>query len=187
MEDFHQAVDHCMEDVEEQAQVMAMGIDVLKIWATNVEREVKDLDSSIDNVQIHLDKAEDQVDRFVSQNHWILQSLSSRLHYLTLQLKKIEEEFHPQIERWWGRFEKANNVNDRNMIHLEELEKVMGLVGDKIDRLKREFSNNFLEAMEFEETHQTALEVKVASLKERLEHTLTQAANLATFLLSIQH
>ena len=77
-------------------------------------------------------------------------------------------------------------MNDRKVIHLEEeLEKVVGLVGDKIDGLKREFSNDFLEVMEIKEACQTALEVKVADLEERLTHTLTCTANLASLLLSV--
>ena len=135
-----------------------------------------------------MDKVEDQVDRFISRNNRILQSSSSRLHCLTVQLKKVEEEFCPQIESWWGRFKKANNVNDRKVIHLEEeLEKVMGLVGDKIDGIKVEFSSNFLEVREIEEAHQVDLEVKVASLEEKPKHSLTHITNLAALLLSVQH
>ena len=43
-----------------------------------------------------------------------------------------------------------------------------------------------MEAMEIKESWRTNLEAKVTALEERLEHTLTHTANLATLLLSVQ-
>ena len=62
----------------------------------------------------------------------------------------------------------------------------MDLTGQKIDAKFGEFSSDFMEAMEIEETWRKDLETKVASLEERLEATLAHMANLAALLLSVQ-
>jgi hypothetical protein len=65
------------------------------------------------------------------------------------------------------------------------LERVVDLTRQRIDRKFREFSLDFMEAMEIEENQRKDLETKVTTLEERLEHTLAHMANLATLLLSI--
>jgi hypothetical protein len=49
-----------------------------------------------------------------------------------------------------------------------------------------EFSSDLMEALEIEENQGKDLEAKVATLEEKLEHTLAHTANLASLLLSVQ-
>ena len=80
----------------------------------------------------------------------------------------------------------CNTIIDKKFIHLDkELEKVVGLFGEKIEAKFGEFSNRYIE-VEIEEACQEALKGKVASLEERLEHTLAHVANLPALLLSVQ-
>jgi hypothetical protein len=86
-----------------------------------------------------------------------------------------------------GKFAANNIIIDRKFIQLdEELEKVVDLVGQKIDVKFGEFAANFMESMEIEESRRNDLEVKVTSLEGQLEHTLAHVVNLATLTLSIQ-
>jgi hypothetical protein len=66
------------------------------------------------------------------------------------------------------------------------MDRVVELVGQKIDAKMGEFSADLMEALEIEENHWKDLEGKVAGLEERLEHTLAHVANLASLLLSVQ-
>jgi hypothetical protein len=78
------------------------------------------------------------------------------------------------------KFERNNTIIDKKFIYLdEELEKVVGLVGEKFEVKFGEFSDQFLEAMEIEDGHQVALEERVSSLEGI-------AALLSTLLTSVQ-
>jgi hypothetical protein len=106
---------------------------------------------------------------------------------ISREAQRIKKELTKQIKSWSGRFEWNNTIIDKKFIHLdEELEKVVDLVGQKIDAKFREFVSDFMEAVEIEENHQKELETKVSGLEERLEHTLAHVANLAALLLSVQ-
>jgi hypothetical protein len=70
------------------------------------------------------------------------------------------------IEGWFGKLEYCNTIVDKKFIHLEEeLEKVVALVGEKIKVKFREFSNQFLEAMEVEDAHKVELEARLLLLR----------------------
>ena len=62
-EEFHQAFNNHMEDVEDKMQVAKMDIDVLQIWMSLVEGEtdvlktgLQDMEMSVDNSHLHLEK-----------------------------------------------------------------------------------------------------------------------------------
>jgi hypothetical protein len=201
-EDLHSALDTRMEDVEKAQQVDVMDINVIKIQLSSVERDVCLLDSLMENAHQQLEGLSGRVDRFIQQNHHILALSSSGHHSISLWITKIEEEFHPQIQGWWGKFERMNDVVDKKFTQMDtELEKVVELTGQKIDAKMGEISSDFLEVMEIEEAHQVEMDEKVISLEgkiaslqeklkgtqERLEHALTNTANLVTLLLLVQH
>jgi hypothetical protein len=73
-----------------------------------------------------------------------------------------------------------------NLLATQKVEKVVDLVGQKINSKFGEFAADFMESMEIEENWRKELEAKVASLEERLEHTLAHVANLAALTLSVQ-
>jgi hypothetical protein len=104
-----------------------------------------------------------------------------------MEIQRVEWETRGHIEGFYPKFERVNNIIDKKIVRMdEELDKVVGLVGEKIDVKMGEFSSDLMEALEIEENHWKDLEAKVSGLEERLEHTLTHVANLASLLLSIQ-
>jgi hypothetical protein len=48
-----------MEDVEEDVQVLKNNIDVMRIQMSSVEKDVKDIEMSIDNAHLWLEKDKD--------------------------------------------------------------------------------------------------------------------------------
>jgi archaellum component FlaC len=73
-EEFHQAFNNRLEDMEDDMQICKNDMDVFKIQISSVEKDVKDVEISIDNAHLRLEKVEDQVNRFVDQLCWISQS-----------------------------------------------------------------------------------------------------------------
>jgi hypothetical protein len=85
-EEFHQAFDNCMEDV-----------DVFPIQMSSMEKDIKDVEMSMDNSQLWMEKIEDQVEGLVDSmsrlsrqssiclvNHWLLGS----------EIQRVQEESH---------------------------------------------------------------------------------------------
>jgi hypothetical protein len=100
---------------------------------------------------------------------------------VSTKAQKIKVDLLQQIKSWSGWFERNNTIINKKFIHLdEELEKVVELVGQKIDAKFGEFASDFMELMEIEELRRAALEVKVASLEEKIE----TSTPLVCFLLS---
>jgi hypothetical protein len=89
------------------------------------------------------------------------------------------------VDRWrfvsWPRIStgsslRINEVIDKKMVRQdEELDRVVGLVGEKIDTKMGEFSSNLMEALEIEENRRKDLEAKVLSWRRSfnsLNHTV---------------
>jgi hypothetical protein len=66
-----------------------------------------------------------------------------------------------------------------------ELKKVMDFMGQKIDSKFREFTSNFMESMEIEESRQEELAMRVTFLEEKLENAIGIIALLFGLMHSI--
>jgi chromosome segregation ATPase len=176
-----------MEDVKEDIYVLKNDVDVLRIRLSSTKKDVKDVKASINNTQFCLEMVEDCVDGLAQSIQSNTGISSSQSHAALLEVQRVEKELPPMIEGWFGKLEQCNTIIDKRFIHLdEELEKVITLVREKIEAKFREFSEEFMGAIEIEEAHKVALEAKVSSLEENLEHTLSHVTNLAALVLSIQ-
>ena len=58
-EEFYQAFDVRMEDIEEDVQVLKNDMDVVKIKMSSVHKDIKDIEASVDNAHFWLEKVED--------------------------------------------------------------------------------------------------------------------------------
>jgi seryl-tRNA synthetase len=76
-EKFHQAFDIHMEDAEEDLNVLKNDVDVMKIQMSSVEKDIKDVEMSIDNTHLRLEKVED----------WVVSEPLSRRHSPMLALR----------------------------------------------------------------------------------------------------
>jgi hypothetical protein len=65
---------------------------------------------------------------------------------------------------------------------MKELDRVVGLVGEKIDAKMGEFSSDLMEALEIEENRRKDLEAKVAFLEEKLVNSLNHTADSGSAL-----
>ena len=162
-----------MLSVEDEANVFKKGL--------------QDVEMLVDNSHLHLEKVEDCVDGFI-ESLWRY-SQTSLMNYCLLgsEIQRVQREWRMGHENLLLKFSTNKDIIDKKFVCLdEELERVMDLVGQKIDAKFREFSSNFMEVMEIEEMQRKDLEAKVASLEARLEHLLAHTADLAALLFSLQ-
>ena len=186
-EEFHQVFNVQMEDMEEDIQIMKNNVNVMKIQMSSVEKDVKDVEMSIDNAHMCLEKVEDHVDGFVDQIHWVSQSASSGAHAMALEAQRVEQVLFLAIEGWSSKVERKHSIIDKKFVQMEEeLDKVVGLVGQKINAKFGEFTSDFMESMEIEESHREALSTKGTELEVKLEHTLGHVACLTGLLTNAQ-
>jgi hypothetical protein len=189
-EEFHQAFNNRMEDVEDEMVVCKNNINVFRIQMSTLEKDIKDVEMLVDNTQLRLEKVEDQVEGFVGLMSWLSQQSSVfQVNHQLLgeEIQRVQQESCANHESLLGKFAANNSIIDKKFIQSdEELERVVELVGQKVDRKLGEFCTDHMEAVEIEENWRKELEMKVAALEQRLEHMLTHTANLASLLLSVQ-
>jgi hypothetical protein len=80
----------------------------------------------------------------------------------------------------------AENLNQKFVRLDEEMDRVVELVGQKIDAKMGKFSSDLMEALEIEENRRKDLKAKVAFLEGKLINSLTHTSNLVTLILSVQ-
>jgi hypothetical protein len=86
-----------------------------------------------------------------------------------------------------GKLARSDDIIDKKFVQVDtELEKVMGLVGDKIEKEVGKIATEFAEAMDFEEEWRATSEAKVASLETRLGEALDAISSLTTLVVALQ-
>ena len=193
-EEFHQAFNNCMDDVEDEMQVAKMDIDVLQIWMSLVEGKTDilkmglwDMEMLVDNSHLHLEKVEDCMDGIIKSLWCYSQTCLANTHLLGPEIQKVQQEWRTGHEDLLLKFSANNNIINKKFVCLnEELEWVVNLVGQRINAKFGEFSADFLEAMEIEETQRKDSETKVATLEERLQDTVILLSSLNNHVIELE-
>jgi hypothetical protein len=85
------------------------------------------------------------------------------------------------------KFVQVNDIIDQKIVRQDkEMDRVVELVGQKIDAKMGEFSSDLMKALEIEKNWRKDLEAKVAFLEEKLVNSLTHTSSLVTLILSVQ-
>jgi hypothetical protein len=61
-EEFHRVFDVRMEDVQEDVQVLMNDVDVVKIEMLSVHKDIQDVEMSVNNAQLRMERMEDRLD-----------------------------------------------------------------------------------------------------------------------------
>jgi chromosome segregation ATPase len=183
----HDIVISRLEDIEDDMQVVQSNINVAKVQLLLVEREIRLLDSSMDNTHKQLKDLGDQVDGFVGSLCRHRADALRDTQVIGTELESFRKETIGQIESWSGRFERNNKIINKKFVQLDtELEKVVDLAGAKICTEVGVIATDFTEAMEIEEVQWLALEAKIASLEEKLGHACKEIARLSSVMVIMQ-
>jgi hypothetical protein len=165
----HGVVISRIEDCEDDMQVCKGDIDSVRIEQALMARDIRMLEASMGSVHEQLEDLGDRVDSQYAENRRMASLHETHERFITSEVLKVRSEGRSQYEGCLGKIERISDLIDKKIVHMdEELDKVMGLIGQKIDSKFGEFSSDFMEAMEIEESRRRDLEAKVGFLEEKL-------------------
>jgi chromosome segregation ATPase len=197
----HEVLVSRTEDLEDDMQVAKIGIDVMKIEMSSYRQDVanlekttaawkasvKDVEMSVNNTHLHLEKVEDRVDGMVSSIRSVSSLSATNAHALGLEIQRVQGESRMQLDGFFKKFEQMNEILDKKTVRLdEELDRVTALVGEKIKAAVTNLDTEFRVALETEERRYSALARDVELLKSRLETSQANNELLASRLSNFQ-
>jgi hypothetical protein len=176
-----------IEDCEDDMQVCKGDVDNTKIQLSSTQRDVHMLEALMGSAHKQLETLGDRINGCFAETRQTCSLSETNNWSLGLEIQRVQRESWEEIEGLYSKFKRVNAIINKKTIRMdEELDQVVGLVGEKIDVKMGEFSADLMEALEVGENCWKDLEAKVTGLEERLEHTLAHVANLASLLLSVQ-
>jgi uncharacterized protein YoxC len=176
-----------LEDVEDDMQVCKNDVDMLKIEQASMGRDVQMLEMSMGSVHEQLENLGDRMDSCVAVGRRTASIVEGNARFLAT-VRSGQVEVRELAEDLNQKFTRINEVIDKKMVRQdEELDRVVGLVGEKIDARMSEFSNQHMEAVAAEEARRVALEAKVAFLEEKLTDSLLRSSDLVNLVLALQN
>jgi hypothetical protein len=186
-EEFQAPTVNCLEDLEDEMQVCKMDVDVFRIQLSSMEKDVKDVEMSVDNSHLRLEKLEDWVDGFIESIWRTSTSCQANVQLLGLEIQRVQRESHADHECLLGKFVRTNDIINKKFVQLDmELEKVVDLVGQKIKTGVGSIASDFAEATEIEETWFASAEAKVMALEEKLEPACEEIPHLSGVMVILQ-
>ena len=127
------------------------------------------------------------MDGFVNSFEHYSQTCLANAHLLGPDIQRVQREWRTGHENLLLKFSTNNNIINKKFVCLnEELERVVNHISQKIDTKFGEFSSDFLEAMEIEETRRKDLETKVATSEERLRDTVVLLSSLNNRVMELE-
>jgi hypothetical protein len=96
--------------------------------------------------------------------------MAASSHAALLEVQRVEKELHSLIEGWPGKLSRISNIIDKRVVWFEEeLDRVMALVGEKIQSGMEDLNMRFAEALEVEGVKYGVLSQDMELVKSKLE------------------
>jgi hypothetical protein len=132
-----------LEDIKDDMNICKNDIDVVKSQLALLERDIRMLEFSMGLAHNQLEDLGDRVNGFV-ESVWRVSSISETNSWsLGLEIQRVQQETCGHVESLFQKFEKVINIINKKIIHQdEEMDRVVDLVGQKIDTKMGEFSSN---------------------------------------------
>jgi hypothetical protein len=176
-----------IKDCEDDMQVCKGDIDNVRIEQASMARNIRMLEALMGSVHEQLEDLGDRVDGQHAANRRLGSLHETHARFITSEVLKVRQEGRSQYKGCLGKIERISDIIDKKIVHMdEELDKVVGLIGQKIDAKFGEFSSDFMEVMEIEENWRKDLEAKVAFLEEKLTDSFLRMSDLTNLVLSLQ-
>ena len=171
-EEFHQAFNTPMEDVEDDLGILKIDVDMMGIRMSSTEKDMAEtqediqmLELSVDNSHFCLEKVEDPVDRCVSSAQSQTRLCITNTRAMGLEIQQVQREWRQGHEDLL-KLSSTGDIINRMFVHLDdELERIIKLVSQKIE-------TKFEEVVAAKAAKQTVLETRVELLEERLRDTV---------------
>jgi hypothetical protein len=197
-----------IEDCEDDMQVCKGDIDSIKLLSSSMGRDVEMLEAAIGSVQPQLVSAQrdvrmleasmesaheqleglgNQVDGCYAETRRVCSLSETNVRSLGAEIQRVQRESRKEIEGMYSKFKRVNNIIDKKTVRMdEELDRVVALVGEKIEARVGEMTSDWLEAMEIEERQRKDLEGKVVFLEEKIVNCLNYQQDTVALVLSLQ-
>jgi hypothetical protein len=141
-------------------------IDIMKTQLVSLEGDIRMLEILMGSAHNQLEDLGDWVDGFIKSIRKASSISETNNQSLGLEIQRVQRETRGHLEGLFQKFNWVNSIINKKIIHQdEEMDKVIDLVGQKIDAKMGEFSSNLMEALEIEENRQKDLETKVSGLE----------------------
>jgi hypothetical protein len=176
-----------LEDVEDDMQICKNDVDTLRLEQALMGHDVQMLEVSMGSVHEQLKSLGDRMDGCVAAGQRTASIVEGNARLLaTVRSGQVEvRELAKDLNR---KFIWINEVINKKMVHQdEELDRVVELVGERIDARMSDFSDQHMEAVAAEEARRVALEAKVAFLEEKLTDSLLRSSDLVDLVLALQN
>jgi hypothetical protein len=145
------------------------------------------LEASMESTHEQLEAMGDRVDAFVASSRRVTSVCETNARSMGAEIQRVQQECRKEIEGMFTKFERVNTIIDKKTVRMdEELDKVVALVGEKIEARVGEMTSDWLEAMEIEEQRRKDLEGKVAFLEEKILNCLSYQQDTVALALSLQ-
>jgi hypothetical protein len=162
-------------------------INDIKIQMDFLHHDIGDNNNSINNLNIWRDCVDDCLDGLTQSIQSNTKFASSVSRASLMEAQCIEKELRLMIEGWFGKLERCNTIINKKFVNLEEeLDKVVALVGEKIQSGMEDLSSRLSEALELEGRWYGVLARDVEMLKSRLETSQATNVLLSSLVSSLQ-
>ena len=176
-----------IEDCEDDMKICKEDIDQSKIRLSSVDRDIHMLEASMRGVHEQLEDLGDRMSGCFAEVRQIGSLNKTRGRALGLEIKKVQQESRKEIKGLFAKFERVNQIFNKKAVCMEEeLDRVVSLVGEKIDAKIGEITTDWVEALEIEENRRKDLEGKVAFLEEKITNCLLHQADMVNLVLTLQ-
>jgi hypothetical protein len=135
-----------IEDCEDDMNICKNNVDTLKLEQASMGRDIRMLEASMGLAHEQLESLGNRIDGCVASG-WRTASLVKGNARFLAGVQRGQLEVHTLAESLNQKFVKVNDIIDKKIVRQDkELDRVVDLVGQKIDVKMGEFSSNLMEA-----------------------------------------
>jgi hypothetical protein len=175
-----------IKDCEDDMNICKNDVDSLKLEKGSMGRDIQMLEVLMGLVHEELENLGSWMDSCVAAGRRTASLVEGNARFLAMVRSGQVEVCELAKDLNW-KFVRINEVIDKKMVcQDEELDRVVGLVGERIDAKMGEFSRDLMEVLEIEENRRKDLEAKVAFLEEKLVNSLNHTVDLVCLVVSVQ-
>jgi predicted nucleic acid-binding Zn-ribbon protein len=176
-----------IEDCEDDMQVCKGDVDQTKIHLASTQRDVRMLEASMGLAHEQLENLGDRVDGCFAETRRVCSLSETNSRSLGMEIQRVQWESHKEIEGLFSKFKWVNQIINKKTVRMdEELDRVVALVGERIDAKIGEITSDWVETLEIEENRRKDLEGKIAFLEEKVANFLNYQSDTVALVLSLQ-
>jgi hypothetical protein len=182
----HSVVISRIEDCKDDMNVCKNNMDTLKLEQALMGCDIRMLEGAMGGTQEDLENLSSRVNSFVAMGRRTSALVEGNARFL-VEVQRGQLEVCGLAENLNQKFMKVNDIINKKIIRQDkEMDRVVELIGQKINARMDEFSSDLMEALEIKENWRKDLEAKVAFLEGKLVNLLTHMADLTALILSVQ-